>query len=77
MSGARPSVAGELTLFWTPEYDPTGMDFTGTIHGAAESFTGEFVSGNYFTTLGLEPEAGRLLEAIDDRRGAPAVVVAS
>src|SRR5581483_11795481 len=34
---------------------------------AAESFSGEFVSGNYFTTLGVRPLAGRLLESPDDR----------
>src|SRR5262249_44127397 len=45
--------------------------------GPAEAFTGEFVSGNYFTTLGVQPRAGRLFAAADDRPGAGAVVVAS
>jgi predicted permease len=44
---------------------------------AAEAFTGEFVSGNYFTTLGVDPSAGRLLDRTDDRIGAPPVAVAS
>jgi len=48
---------------------------TGT--GAAESFSGEFVSGNYFTTLGVRTAAGRLFDAEDDRRGAAPVAVAS
>src|SRR5947207_387765 len=40
--------------------------------GAAitESVPGEFVSGNYFATLGVAAAAGRLLDASDDRRGA-------
>ncbi|MDE3154552.1 MAG: ABC transporter permease, partial [Acidobacteriota bacterium] len=43
----------------------------------AQPFRGEFVSGNYFTTLGIRAFAGRLLAPSDDRRGAPPVVVAS
>jgi predicted permease len=43
----------------------------------ADSFTGEFVSGNYFTTLGVRPRAGRVFEPSDDRKGAGAVAVAS
>jgi predicted permease len=45
--------------------------------GVAEPFTGEFVSGNYFTTLGVQALAGRLLDASDDRKGAAPVAVAS
>jgi predicted permease len=43
----------------------------------AEPFTGEFVSGNYFTTLGVPALAGRVLGPGDDRKGAGPVVVAS
>src|SRR5262249_27960605 len=43
----------------------------------ADSCTGEFVSGNYFSTLGVRPLAGRVFEAADDRKGAGAVAVAS
>jgi predicted permease len=45
--------------------------------GVAEPFTGEFVSGNYFTTLGVQALAGRLLDQSDDRKGAAPVAVAS
>ncbi len=39
----------------------------------SELVTGEAVSGNYFTTLGLSPTAGRLIQPSDD--AAPALVV--
>ena len=42
----------------------------------AESFRGEFVSGNYFSTLGVGAFAGRMLRPADDLPGAtPAAVV--
>jgi predicted permease len=44
---------------------------------AAQTVNGEFVSGNYFATLGLQPGVGRLLNSADDRPEAPAVVVMS
>jgi predicted permease len=37
----------------------------------------QFVSGNYFSTLGVRPAAGRLLTADDDNPGAPSVAVMS
>ncbi len=37
----------------------------------------EFVSGNYFAEMGASPIAGRLLDAADDTRDAPAVAVLS
>src|SRR5258708_18606912 len=37
----------------------------------ARSVPGEFVSGNYFRTFGLQPGAGRLLMDGDDAPGAP------
>ena len=43
----------------------------------AQPFYAEFVSGNSFDTLGLRPYAGRLLEASDDKQGAPPVAVMS
>jgi predicted permease len=43
----------------------------------ARSVMGEFVSGNYFETFGLRPEAGRLLIDADDLPGAPATAVMS
>jgi predicted permease len=45
--------------------------------GPADAFTGEFVSGNYFTTLGVQAFAGRLFDAAEDRRGAPPLAVVS
>ena len=41
----------------------------------AETIISEYVSGNYFTTLGIQPGAGRLLAATDDHPTAPAVAV--
>ena len=43
----------------------------------ARSVMGEFVSGNYFQTLGLRPRAGRLLVDADDVKGAPVAAVMS
>jgi predicted permease len=47
--------------------------------GAAgtESVPGAYVSANYFTTFGVRPAAGRLLEPDDDRLGADPVFVMS
>jgi macrolide transport system ATP-binding/permease protein len=44
---------------------------------AARSVMGEFVSGNYFRTFGLQPHAGRLFSDDDDRPAAPMVAVMS
>jgi predicted permease len=43
----------------------------------AQSFPGEYVSGNYFATFGINAYAGRLLTGVDDRPGAPEVAVMS
>src|SRR5215471_11887204 len=43
----------------------------------ARSVMGEFVSGNYFRTFGLNPAAGRLLSDADDVKGAPFTAVMS
>jgi predicted permease len=43
----------------------------------ARSAMGEFVSGNYFRTFGLRPQAGRLLTDSDDVVGAPVAAVMS
>jgi macrolide transport system ATP-binding/permease protein len=42
-----------------------------------QSVMGEFVSGNYFRTFGLQPRAGRLLMDADDIPGAPMTAVMS
>ncbi len=44
---------------------------------AAQSYPGEFVSGNYFTMFGIRAYAGRCLTPADDRPGAPPVAVMS
>src|SRR6185312_10533770 len=43
----------------------------------AQSYPGEFVSGNYFTMFGIRAYAGRTFTANDDRAGAPPVTVMS
>lgn len=43
----------------------------------AKSVMGEFVSGNYFRTFGLQPAAGRLFTDGDDVKGAPMAMVLS
>jgi macrolide transport system ATP-binding/permease protein len=43
----------------------------------SRSVVGEFVSGNYFSTFGLQPVAGRLLADADDIQGAPMAAVMS
>ncbi len=44
---------------------------------AAQSYPGEFVSGNYFMVFGINAYAGRMLTAKDDRPGAAPVAVMS
>ena len=44
---------------------------------AARSVQGEFVSGNYFRTFGLQPSIGRLFTDADNVIGAPLVAVMS
>jgi macrolide transport system ATP-binding/permease protein len=50
------------------EYRPISTRRDG-IHATARSVTGEFVSGNYFRTFGLQPQMGRLLTDSDDITG--------
>jgi predicted permease len=42
-----------------------------------QSYSGEFVSGNYFLMFGIQPYVGRMLMASDDQLGAPPTVVMS
>ena len=42
---------------------------------SAQSVKGEFVSGNYFRTFGLQPQIGRLFTDADNVEGAPLVAV--
>lgn len=43
----------------------------------ARALMGEYVSGNYFQTLGVNAIAGRMITPADDHRGAPPVAVMS
>jgi macrolide transport system ATP-binding/permease protein len=43
----------------------------------AQSVMGEYVSGNYFRTFGLQPQKGRLITDTDDVKGAPMTAVMS
>ncbi len=43
----------------------------------SESFRGEFVAGNYFSTFGISAYAGRMISPQDDVKGAPVVAVMS
>ena len=58
------------------EYRPIVARRGGTQENA-RSVMGEFVSGNYFRTFGLKPEAGRLFAESDDAQGAPIAAVMS
>ncbi|HEY6343474.1 MAG TPA: ABC transporter permease [Bryobacteraceae bacterium] len=49
--------------------------FTITAAGAGEYADGQFVSGNYFTSLGVRASAGRALVPDDDGPGKPPVIV--
>jgi hypothetical protein len=56
---------------WAP--DRFDLARGGTVHPV----NGMFVSGDFFTTLGLRPAGGRLITGSDDYRGCPAVAVLS
>jgi len=45
--------------------------------GVEQNVRGIFASGDYFTTLGVRPAAGRLLVPGDDKRGCPGAAVLS
>jgi macrolide transport system ATP-binding/permease protein len=83
-----PTAAWRLMKEETPEFEELAAIQSGfegrpitarRDKGDAEalSATGEFVSGNYFKTFGLRPQAGRLLTDSDDVAGAPMVAVMS
>ncbi|MBV9499312.1 MAG: ABC transporter permease [Acidobacteriaceae bacterium] len=56
----------------------TGFDSSLSVKGDAQRVTGEMVSANYFTVLGLQPYAGRLFRPDDETSaGANRVVVLS
>ncbi len=55
---------------------PLGVRRAGS-QAQADTRNGEYVSGNFFRTLGVQPWIGRLLTDEDDQEGAPPVVVIS
>jgi len=68
----------------TPEFEQLAAFQAGhnsmnvrTATGAAQGEQTEFVSGNYFSTFGLQAYAGRLLQASDDRPASTPVAVMS
>src|SRR6266566_2081346 len=65
----------ELAAFPAPE-PLFGVRRAGTSE-AAQSYPGEFVSGNYFTMFGIKAYAGRALIDGDDQPSAPPVAVMS
>jgi predicted permease len=55
---------------------PLGVRRAGS-QSQADTRNGEYVSGNFFRTLGVQPWIGRLMTDEDDQEGAPAVAVMS
>ncbi|MCU1276181.1 MAG: hypothetical protein JWO48_3612 [Bryobacterales bacterium] len=53
----------------------TGGDFKIRIDGRTEQVFGARVSGEYFSVLGLDPGAGRLLTHLDEKLDPPAAVI--
>jgi predicted permease len=69
----------------TPEFEQLAgfssylddLSVRGPRDSAAKAYQGEFVSGNYFQMLGVQPSAGRLLSPSDDSPTAPRMAVMS
>ena len=55
---------------------PLGVRSAGS-QGPVDTRNGEYVSGNFFRTLGVHPWIGRLMTDADDQPGAPPVAVMS
>jgi predicted permease len=55
---------------------PLGVRRAGSL-AQADTRNGEYVSGNFFRTFGVQPWIGRLMTDEDDREGAPPVAVMS
>ncbi|MGA3190578.1 MAG: permease prefix domain 1-containing protein, partial [Bryobacteraceae bacterium] len=53
-------------------YHPA-FDLNVTFKGQADVANGEYVSGDYFRGLAVNPAAGRLIIPVDDRAGAPEI----
>ncbi|HEY2432052.1 MAG TPA: ABC transporter permease [Vicinamibacterales bacterium] len=55
----------------------SGFSFSEGSGASPQRVSSAVVTGQFYETLGLQPAAGRLLEAADDQPGAPLVAVAS
>jgi putative ABC transport system permease protein len=55
---------------------PLGVRRSGS-QAQADTRNGEYVSGNFFRTMGVQPWIGRLMTDADDQEGAPPVAVMS
>jgi putative ABC transport system permease protein len=55
---------------------PLGVRRTGS-RAPADTRNGQYVSGNFFRTLGVQPWVGRLMTDADDQEGVPPVAVMS
>jgi predicted permease len=81
-----PTAAWRLMKEKTPEFEELAAIQSGLgpiivrrdgEDAGARSVMGEFVSGNYFKTFGLRPQAGRMFTDSDDVAGAPMTAVMS
>jgi predicted permease len=73
----RDNTKGFSELAAFPAFTPLfGVQRSGRAE-AAQSYPGEFVSGNYFTMFGIRAYAGRALTAQDDQPSAPPVALMS
>src|SRR4026209_821093 len=52
-----------------------GVGLNVNVDGQADLASGQAVTGNYFSSLGVQPAVGRLLTDEDDKAGAPPVAV--
>jgi macrolide transport system ATP-binding/permease protein len=81
-TGIFPYRAFEMLREENPYFSTLFAYFSGrsrnlVVRGLANSVSAEYVSGEYFSGLGVRPAAGRLIQSTDDRRGADPVVVVS
>ena len=73
----RENTKGFSELAAFPAFEPLfGVRRSGGSE-AAQSYPGEFVSGNYFTMFGIRAYVGRVLTAADDQASAPPAAVMS
>ena len=81
-SGNFPYPAFELIRDHNPVFSTVfGFSNAGRlnlqIHGQADLGGGQYVTGAFFSGLGMPPAAGRLIDSSDDRAGAPPIAVIS